>query len=363
MSEPELCVVIMAGGAGTRFWPVSTRRRPKQFLRLLGERSLLQQSHERALLLAPPERILVLTNEDFVPLVREQLPDLPAENIVGEPMRRDTAAALAFGALLCKKRFGDVVMVVLTADHLIEPPEAFARAMRSAGGAAAREPVLYTFGVKPIYAATAYGYLHQGEELLADGDIVHYSLRGFREKPDLQTAEEYLQSGEFWWNSGMFVWAVDTILGELGQFLPGHLALLGPAAGAWGTAEGPGSLRDAFAALPAVSIDYAVMERSELVRMVAAPFAWSDLGGWLALEEFLEADDRGNRGEVILMALDSEDNLVFTEDPTELVALVGVRNLVVVRAGHRTLIVERSRAEEIKNLVRELEQAGRDEYL
>ena len=172
--DVPIVVVIMAGGAGTRFWPVSTQHRPKQFLQLLGDRSLLQQSYDRAVLLTQPGRILVLTNAAFTPLVREQLPDLPAENVVGEPMRRDTAAAVALGALLARRRFGDAVMVVLTADHLIDPPERFRQAMLSAVAAAGREPVLYTFGVAPSYPATGYGYLHRGALVLDDDGIEHF---------------------------------------------------------------------------------------------------------------------------------------------------------------------------------------------
>lgn len=359
---PPLVVVIMAGGAGTRFWPASTRLRPKQFLRLLGDRTLLQQSYDRARLLTDPGRILVLTNADFTGLVREQLPDVPAENVVGEPMRRDTAAAVALGALLTRARFGDAVMVVLTADHLIDPPDAFRRGVLSAARAAHSEGALYTFGVPPTYAATGYGYLHQGAEVLDDDGIKHYELRGFREKPDLETARGYLESGEFWWNSGMFVWSTDAILAAFDRFLPGHRFALGPAVGTVGTAEEGAALTRAFVELPSISIDLGVMERAERVRMVASTFSWSDLGGWLAVEEFYHPDDRGNRARGSIVLLDADDNMVVTEDPEELIALVGVSNLIVVRSGPRTLVVDRSRAEEVKELVRRLEDAGHGEH-
>ncbi len=352
----DCAVVLLAGGSGTRFWPLSTEGRPKQFLSLLGDESLLQAGYRRARLIAPAERIVVLTSESFVPLVREQLPDVPRGNIVGEPMRRDTAAAICLGAVICRRRFGDVVMVVLTADHRITPSEEFVRVVMSAAGAAAGEPVLYTLGVPPTYPATSYGYLHQGETVLVDGDLIHYSLRGFREKPDLATAEEYVAAGEYWWNSGMFVWRTESILSEYRRHLPNHLAALEMVRLGRAQEVIPSSaLRAAFASLPSVSVDYGVMEHAASVRMIGATFEWSDLGGWVTLEEFLPVDDHGNHYRGRLSSLDARGNIVFCADPGELVALLGVDDLVVVRAGGRTLVVPRWRVEEIRQLVAQLE--------
>jgi mannose-1-phosphate guanylyltransferase len=361
-SAPQPAVVIMAGGAGTRFWPLSTARRPKQFLTLLSERSLLQEAYDRAVLLAPPERILVLTNEGMVGDVQRELPDLAPENIVGEPQRRDTAAPVALAALLLEKRLGDPVMVVLTADHRIAPVDRFRYAVLEAAAAARHSGALYTFGIPPTGPATGYGYLEiAGEPLGRDepsGCLTHRVVRSFREKPDLATAETFFRSGRFLWNSGMFVWSVSSILRELGQWLPTHLEQLRPVLAAKGEQERKTELRRAFAALPAVSIDRGVMEKAEQVRTVVAPFEWSDVGGWEALAEFLPDDGRGNRKRGQLTTLDATGNLVFNEDPEELVALVGVRDLVVVRSGTRTLVVDRARCEEVKELVQRLESQG-----
>jgi mannose-1-phosphate guanylyltransferase len=354
----DLAVVIMAGGAGTRFWPMSTEARPKQFLRLFGERSLLQQSYDRVAPLVPPERVLVLTNARFLPLVREQLPELPEENLIGEPMRRDTSAAIALAALLCARRFGNPVMAVLTADHLIEPPELFRRTLLSAASAAARSPgALYTFGIQPTYPATGYGYLQRGEPLGEDQGIPHYRLLRFREKPDAATAKGYLESGEFYWNSGLFAWTVEAILGELRRQLPGHLQALEPAAQAIveRSPRADEALAAAFQPLPVISIDYGVMEKAADVRCVASHFEWNDVGGWLALAPFLDGDSAGNAHRGGLRTHQARGNLVFCEDPDEVVALVGVEDLVVVRAGRCTLIVPRARAEETKKLVASLE--------
>lgn len=352
---PDLVVVIMAGGAGTRFWPVSTERRPKQFLRLIGTRTLLQQSYDRVAELVPRERILVLTAASFVELVREQLPEIPAGNVIGEPCRRDTAAATALAALLCRRRFGNPVLAVLTADHYISPPAAFQRALISAARGARQHPqALYTFGIRPTYPATSYGYLQLGERLPSADQVAHYRLLQFREKPNAETASDYLEAGDYCWNSGIFVWTTAAILAELEQRLPDHLAGLERAAAADGTPEFAGELSRAFEPLRSISIDYAVMEHARQVHCVEATFAWSDVGGWVALADFLEHDPFENAARGQLHVLEAEGNLAFCEDPREHVALVGVRDLIVVRAGNRTLVTTRARAEGIKQLVRGL---------
>ena len=351
----DIVVVIMAGGAGTRFWPLSTESRPKQFLNLFGGRSLLQQSYDRVATMVPDERILVLTNQSLVPLVREQLPQLPGSNVIGEPQRRDTAAAVALAALVCRRRYDNPVMVVLTADHLIKPVELFRKTILSAANAAASEAVLYTFGVVPTYPATCYGYLESGDKVADDDGLEHFDLVRFVEKPDTPTARGYLETGRYYWNSGMFVWSVETILEELKRQLPAHLDHLAPAveqekASGWGP-----ELAGAFQDLKATSIDFGVMEGAGHIRMLAATFYWNDVGGWLALEEFMKKDGSGNAYRGNLEALMAKNNLVFCDDEEETVALIGVENLVLVRAGKHTLVVPRERAEEIKQLVKRLQ--------
>lgn len=352
-------VVIMAGGAGTRFWPASTEAQPKQFLTLVGERSLLQQSFDRALLLAPRERILVLTAAGLVPLVIEQLPDLPPAQIIGEPVRRDTAAAVCLGAMLVKALYGDRVMVVLTADHAIGPDDEFVRTMGSAIEAASRNSALYTVGVAPTHASTGYGYLERGDGSVGADGVEHHEIVSFREKPDQATAEEFVRSGRFFWNSGMFVWRAQAILDRFAQHLPAHPEALEPVVEGGTLPLDEGKLRAAFETLHTVSIDYAVMEKASDVHVAAATFAWSDIGGWEALGLHLAEDSADNRSNCRLVALDACENVVFSVDDGELVALVGVEGLVVVRAGKRTLVVPRERAEEVKDLVRSLRREDR----
>jgi mannose-1-phosphate guanylyltransferase len=352
--ELDLVVVIMAGGAGTRFWPLSTERKAKQFLDLFGERTLLQQSFDRVSNLVPHDKILVLTNEAFVSLVREQLPEIPNENIVGEPMRRDTAAAVGLAAVLCRRRLGDPVIVTLTADHLIEPVDLFQKTLLSAASKAAVENVLYTFGIEPTYPATGYGYLERGKQVARDGHIEHFHLLRFKEKPDLETARQYVESGRFYWNSGMFVWRADTIWKEVETHLPNHAEALSRAAAFDKTPAWDKAIKEAFESLHAVSIDFGVMEKAENVRCVGSKFSWNDVGGWLALRSCLSEDEAGNccRGEA--MTLDATDNLVFCEDPTECMVLIGVKDLVIVRAGSKTLITHKDRTEDLKKVVQSM---------
>lgn len=323
--------VIMAGGAGTRFWPVSTQSRPKQFLKLVGDTSLLQESYRRVRDLTGPQRTLVFTHKDYVEQVLEQLPELPADHVIGEPSRRDTAAVNAMAALLVKERFGgQAVMAILTADHWIQPISRFQEAVREAVEGASASPCIYTMGIRPTYPATGYGYLHR------EGNRV----KRFVEKPDLATARTYVESGEYLWNSGMFFWQADTILSQFEQHLPAHLETLRTVK----------DLAEAFDQLEKISVDYAILEKAPDVRCVAPDFDWTDLGGWLALEPFLEEKEENHfRGR--LASLDSRENIVFCEDPTELVALLGVENLIVVRTGQSTLIIHREKTEQVKKLL------------
>lgn len=351
----ELVGVIMAGGAGTRFWPASTEQRPKQFLTLFGERSLLQQSYDRLAGLIPPERVLVLTSADFAPLVQMQLPELPPENVIAEPMRRDTAAAVTLAATLCAERFNDPIMTILTSDHLIGPTERFQHALVSAATGAASGDALYTFGIRPDEPATGFGYLELGASAGEHGGLAHRELTRFVEKPDLATAKEYLAAGNYLWNSGMFVWRSSAVLAEIERQLPAHAAALRAAVAADGTPAFDAALRHAFEPLEKVSIDFGVMEHARSVRCVEPDFAWSDVGSFLALADHLPTDDSGNAHRGRLFGVEAQDNIVFTEDDDEVVGILGLSDLVVVRAGRRTLIAPRERAEDIKKLVSTLD--------
>jgi len=341
----------MAGGAGTRFWPLSTEERPKQFVRIVHGKSLLQISYDRIAGLVPDERIIVMTNARFVPLVCEQIPALPEENVIGEPERKDTAAAVCLGALIAQKRFGNPVIVVVTADHVVEPVGVFQRAMISAVAEARRSGALYTFGITPDYPATSYGYVELGEPIAVDGDIAHYHIASFREKPDEETAKDYVSSGRYLWNAGMFVWTADTVLDALKRYLSGHVRELSAAVDTLGTNTWDETLKSRFAALKRISIDYAVMEKADNVRCVAGEFSWKDVGGWLAMRDYLDCDGDGNFVKGCLHTRDARDNLVFCDRPEEVVAVVGLSDIVVVRVDDRTLVARKDRLEDIKHIV------------
>lgn len=358
-ADKDVVAVIMAGGAGTRFWPASTEGRPKQFLTFFGDRSLLQLSYDRIAPLVGKERVLVLTSERFAPLVYEQLPELPKDNVIGEPTRRDTAAAVALSALLVEKRFGDAVIATLTSDHLISPPEDFRAALTSAAKGAKASRALYTFGIEPTRPATEYGYLEVADPLVNDDGTSHFQLKRIVEKPDADRAKAFLDDGRHLWNSGMFVWRASSILAELERQLPKHLAHLAPALVHDGTPRFQQALAEAFEPLERISVDYGVMENARALRCVRGRFSWSDVGGFNALAEHLETDEHNNAHRGELHALFAEGNVVFCDDPNEHVALLGVSDLVVVRAGRRTLVMPRDRAEEIKKLVTTLPEEER----
>ena len=270
-------------------------------------------------------------------------------------MRRDTAAAVALGAALCRKRYGNPIIATLTADHMIDPTTLFQRTLLSAVRLARSSGALYTFGIQPSYPATGYGYLELGQQLADDDGIEHFQLLRFKEKPDLETACRYVAAKRFYWNSGMFVWTADAIWHELETHLPNHLRSLAQACESDGTPAWAEALRAGFASLETISIDYAVMEKAREVRCVVSTFSWTDVGGWLGLREFLPSDADGNFYRGRLAILNAAENLVFCDDPEEQVMLIGVKGLVVVRAGSKTLIVQKDQLEHIKTLLQSRE--------
>ena len=344
MVKPYVAV-IMAGGAGTRFWPMSTQERPKQFLALTSERSLLQMSFDRLVGLVGVERILVLTSEAYVDLVAEQLPELPSENIVGEPCRRDTAAAVCLAGLLVQHRFGDVPMAILTADHVITPISKFHLALNEALESVG-SGVLYTLGIKPNFPATQFGYLEVGEEL-GHSEIPHFQLKSFKEKPDQQTAEAFLLDGSYYWNSGMFAWKTQDILDQFHEHLPQHIEILKPVVSNLGSPD----FSAAFAQLEAISVDYAILEKAPNIRAVIPDVDWDDVGSWLALGKYLDTDEGNNHLRGRILCQESVGNTVFAEDLEEEIVLLGVEDLVVVRTPGRTLVARKDNLDLIKKSV------------
>ncbi len=346
----SLYALILAGGSGERFWPVSRRARPKQLLRLVAPQTLLEQAVARLHGLIAPERLLILTNVDQETAVRDLLPQVPAENIVAEPAKRDTAAAVALGVAWVAARDHSATMIVLPADHVIDDTAAFQKTLRAAAAAAEETGALVTIGIKPTWACPGYGYIEQGEVVtlrgVNDDTAVHRVVR-FREKPNADLAEAFLRKGNFRWNAGMFVWSVPSVLSEFNRHTPELASFISRVR----TRENfRKMLAERFADLPRISFDYAIMEKADRVLVVEAGFDWDDVGSWQAVAKYFKNDAEGNAANCEITALESSNNIVFNPDGSR-IALLGVHNLIVVRTADAILICHRHQAEKIKNLL------------
>ncbi len=353
--------VIMAGGAGKRLWPMSRVHRPKQLLPLVGGKSLLAMTVERLKSCFQAENIWVITNAEYADQVGQALPEVPDENIVGEPVGRDTANAIALGAELLAARDEQATMAVFTADHVIRPVERFAESVnRACDAAEADDDALVTFGVRPTWPHTGLGYVETtGQE--ADGV---YQVASFREKPDHQTAREYVDSGRYYWNSGMFVWQVEAIGKALRRFLPETMQALEPVAAAarQGQDYQP-VLEEVYPNLEKISIDYAVMEKAQTVRMVELSAEWLDVGSWPALSDVSDLDSDGNVVAAENTALlETRRSIVVGED-NHLLAVVGMEDCIVVRTSDATLVCNRNSAQQLKDLLSRLADEHGDRYL
>lgn len=361
-----LHAVIMAGGTGTRFWPASRNQTPKQLLSLVPGGSMIRQTVDRLGDLAPAERCLIVTNQRLTDAVRSELPELPDASVVGEPCKRDTAPCIGLAALLVTELHDDpdAIMAVMPADHVITPDSAFQAAIRQAADYVASHPAaIVTFGIKPTYPAEIFGYIQRGKALQAGpGAAPAYQVERFREKPDAAAAEEYLQSGEYYWNSGIFVWRAATILDALRQRQPAMLAHLETIAEAWGTESQNEVFDREFKAIEGISIDYAVMEHAKEVAVIEAPFEWDDLGGWQSLGRRLEADDHGNTIVGKHLGLDTSGTIVHTSGD-HLVVTLGLEDCIVVHTPDATLVANRHDEESIRKIVKELESRGWTEHL
>ena len=344
-------VLIVAGGSGKRLWPLSRQDMPKQLLKVVGGKSLLRLAYERVQGLVPDTNVLVCTGADYASTVAADLPELPAANILGEPEGRDSLNAVAWPAAILAARDPEAVIAVVTADQIMNPVEAFQAALDEAFTVAEESPdALVTFGVVPTSPHTGYGYLQRGEALTGHPDVC--TVRAFKEKPDRETAEHYVGSGEYWWNSGMFVWRATTLLRQLEILQPDTYAAIAKLAGA------PEQLGEIYPTLLKISVDYAVMEPvsqgqgSARVVAVRLPISWHDVGGFAALGEHLPRDASGNATQGVSVLVDARDNVVINQsEDGRLVAVVGLSGMVIVQTPQITLVCPTSEAERIKELL------------
>ena len=345
--------VIMAGGAGLRLWPLSRQNHPKQLLRLFSGASLLRQSYERVAALLRPEQIHVITRQTYLPMVAEELPELSEANLMGEPVGRDTANAVALAAAVIAQRDPDAVIGMFTADHIITPSDQFRSAVDLAYRMAEEHAdALVTMGIRPTRPDTNYGYVCRGERV---GEGV-FAVKRFTEKPQMAEAMTYFSSGEYYWNSGMFTWRASTILEELKEHLPQTYEAVSEIATAWQGDARQQKLESFYPSLTKISIDYAVMERAKRVLVVEMGCYWVDVGSWSALEAVIQADPDGNVSACDrVMHLGSRGNIVISEEE-HLIATIGVDDLVIVHSPDATLVCKRRDAQRIKELVENVQK-------
>lgn len=364
MESKTRFAVILAGGKGERFWPLSRQKQPKQLLSLFGKRSFLQETVDRVLPLVPRENILVITNVDQESAVRKQLPQLPRSNIIGEPCGRDTCAAVTLGAAVAGARCGNGVIAFLPADHVIPERRKFQRVLADCYAVAGRGRVIVTIGITPTEAATGYGYIRVGSPLPAPPGTERlgtpfYKAERFVEKPNAELAAQYVASGDYRWNAGMFVFSFVTIAEALAM----HQPEMAETCRRWFTAAGTSKLskvlQQDYPNIRKISIDYAVMERAQNVVVAAGDFAWDDVGSWNALHRHFPSDNSGNcvRGDVV--QLDAARNLVFDfrKKQRGVIAILGVRDSVIVCTDDAVLVADKNQTQRIKELVARLGQS------
>lgn len=356
--------VIMAGGGGTRLWPVSRKEKPKQLLPLLGQETLFQSTVNRLENLFPPERILVVTVAEQAELMKKQAPAIPAENYIIEPAPRGTASVVALAAAVLKKRDPQAAMAILTSDHFIRDKDLFRYLIRTAFQVAARD-YLVTLGITPTFPSTGYGYIEQGEPLDGEYQYPVYKVRRFREKPDQATAEQLLRSGEHSWNSGMFVWKADAILAEIERQMPGLSKVVGQISEAWDTADRENVVKSVWMDIQPQTIDYGIMEKAGRVAVLpAGGLGWSDVGSWDSLFEVLFPDFNGNvpvNAQHLL--LDTHNTLVYGNGHERLIVTIGIDDVVVVDAGDVLLICKTDQSQKVRDVVDHLKKHNQETYL
>jgi mannose-1-phosphate guanylyltransferase len=364
----SLYAVIMAGGVGSRFWPRSRRAHPKQFLDVLGGASLIQSTFARLQPLVTPERAYVVTHADYAAQTREHLPALPAENVLAEPVARNTAPCIAFAAARLHALDPDATLVVLPADHVVRNVARFHEVLRAAVAKANEGGALVTVGIEPTHPETGYGYIQYDSSLRdehADGLPRAFPVRAFAEKPDLATAERFLDSGDFLWNSGMFVWRADAILDALHRHLPDVYHAFAPLEAAFGTGAAAEAVEQAYARTPKISVDYGVMEPAAAageVFVVPGAFGWSDVGDWRAVYDLAPKDAAGNAAEGNVILHNTSRAYARAADG-RLLALVGVRDVVVVDTGDAVLVCGLDATQRVKDIVDYLGSHGMDAHV
>jgi len=353
--------VIMAGGIGSRFWPVSTQAFPKQFHDMLGTgKTLLQQTFSRLNKIIPSENIYILTNEMYLEITLQQLPEISAKQVVLEPAMRNTAPCILLSALKIKKENPNALMLVAPSDHWIEDEDAFAKDVQACFDAAKREDVLLTLGVNPTFPNTGYGYVEIENEIENDGIV---KVKQFREKPDYDTAKQFLAAGNFLWNAGIFIWSAESIISSFNHYLPEMNSIFSHGIAVLNTSEEKEFIANHYSEAENISIDYGILEKAENVFMKRATFDWNDLGTWGALYDKMKKDEAGNsivNAETFLK--DSKNNMIFTASQ-KLVVLDGIEDYIVVDKEEVLMVFPKEKEQEIKELLKDISDKFGKKYL
>ncbi|MDE0863265.1 MAG: mannose-1-phosphate guanylyltransferase [Rubripirellula sp.] len=349
-----LHAVVMAGGSGTRFWPASRKLVPKQLLSLSGDRTMLQSTIDRLGDLVPAERQLIVTNRILSDAVRQQLPDLPSQNVVGEPCKRDTAPCVGLAAAMVAHVDPEGTMVVMPSDHVITDHEKFQQAIAAGSELIDQDPTrIVTFGIPPSYPSESFGYIQRAAEIKG-ADVPAFQVEKFREKPDRATAEEYVAAGTYYWNSGIFLWRAATILDALESNVPKMHSHLAKIAEAMGSDSFETTLEKEFTAIEGTSIDYAVMENYPNVVTIEAPFPWDDVGSWQALSRLHQADNQGNTVVGSHLGIDTRGTIIHAQ-PGHTIVTIDIDDLIVVQTADATLVAPKHAEERVREVVKELE--------
>jgi len=358
--------IIMAGGSGKRLWPLSRKDRPKQIINLFEDQSLLRHCVNRIQGLFDPEHILVVTNQEYADVVHEHLPELPLENILGEPIGRDTANAIGLAATVLSLRGSGHTMAIFTADQIIEPIEPLRQAVQNGLDFIDQHPeTLFTFGIKATYANTGLGYLKRDENTPAISDNI-YKVEAFKEKPNKITARKYIRSGQYCWNSGMFAWRVETLLEQPDRCLPHNADRLRRIGAAWNSKNKNEVLQKEFAELEKISIDYGVMERARDVYACDLDCHWVDVGSYQALADSvgtIDQDDNVTMAGASCEWLDSSNNIALSKSSDHLIAAIGVEGLIIVQTPDATLICRREETDRLKELLERMQKNGYERFL
>jgi mannose-1-phosphate guanylyltransferase len=364
MMYEKYYAVIMAGGSGTRLWPLSRKDRPKQSLAIPGERTLFQQAVERLEGLFSDDHILIVTVTDQVAMLSEQCPSIPEENYIIEPLPRGTASVVGLASLAIQSRDPDGTMAILTADHLMQNA-AHLRQLLKAAYAVAQEHYLVTLGIRPTFPATGYGYIQKGASLGEFEGLDAFRVKAFKEKPALDVAEEMISDGQHFWNSGMFIWQVQTVMAEFERQMPDLFAKLQQIKESWHTEQPKGMIETVWPTITPQTIDYGIMEHAEKVAVIpSVDLGWNDVGSWESLFDALDPDESGNivlRGTPV--TFDTHGTLICGDSQDRLIVTIGVHDLIIIESGNAILVCDRKEAQKVRDVVNHLKQNDREEYL